>query len=230
MDRETSTAPSEPLVTTPPGAVIFDMDGVLIDSEPLHQQVEQQIFREAGICLSAREHARFLGMSSPNMWDLVRRNYGVKTPQEELLQREQELYQAILEQQGVPLVPGVEALLEQLQCRGIPRAIASSAPMEQIEYTLANTPLGRFFSVTVSGAGLPRSKPDPEIFLLAARDLGYAPEECLVIEDAPAGVAAAGAAGMTCIGFANPHSGEVDLSAADRVCHSMEEVAALLNL
>lgn len=210
-------------------AVIFDMDGVLIDSEPLHQRVEQQIFRESGLSLSAREHARVLGMSSPNMWDLVRREYGLARSREELLRREEELYRECLEREGVPLVPGVLALLEFLEDRGVPRALASSAPMEQIEYALTRTPLGRFFSVTLSGATLPRSKPDPEIFLLAARGLGCAPQVCLVVEDAPAGVAAARGAGMSCIAFANPNSGQVDLGAADRICHSLDEITALLS-
>lgn len=205
-------------------AVIFDMDGVILDSEPLHQQLEARMYQELGISVSAEEVRSYIGVNSYEMWRTFRERHGVTRSVEELVQIERDRYRRIVAEQGVPFVPGVLELIRNLAGRGIRLAVASSAPREQIDHALESAEMTALFQARVSGDEVLRSKPDPAIFLLAAERLRVDTGACIVIEDAPHGVAAARAAGMRCIGFADPESGSLDLSKADMVCSSMEEV------
>lgn len=209
-------------------AVIFDMDGVILDSEPLHQELEAQMFRELGAVISQAEAREYIGVNSFEMWRVIRERHSISASVEELVRLERDRYRAIMNNGGVPFVPGVLDLIRHLAGCGARLAVASSAPLEQIDHALAATGVESLFRARVSGDEVPRSKPDPDIFLQAAKKLGVNPSECVVIEDAPHGVTAARSAGMLCIGFANARSGDLDLRGAHQVCHSMEEIHSVM--
>ena len=203
-------------------AVIFDMDGVLYDSEPIHFALEQDLFRELGLSIGEAEHHGFVGTTSREMWTRLRDRYGLSSSVEELVRTEQARYLARLElSQDVHPVDGILPLVESLAERDIALAVASSAPMEQIELITRRFGIRERFAALVSGSGLPRSKPHPDVFLEAAGRLDVPPGACVVIEDAANGVEAARRAGMACVGFRNPGSGNQDLGGADLVVDDM---------
>lgn len=200
--------------------ILFDMDGVLVDSEPLHLEVEEAIFEELGINISKEEHFSYVGMAPLEVWTTIRRRYDLEIPAKRLFQLEQERKFALFQKREVSLVEGVLPLLQQLHEKGYPIALASSSPRRIIELFVEKTGVGDFFRFLISAEEVERGKPAPDIFLAAAERLGCSASDCLVIEDSANGVQAAKAAGMYCIGFQNPNSGYQDLSVADRVVES----------
>lgn len=208
--------------------VIFDMDGVIIDSEPLHFAVERTLFAELGLPVGETEHAGFVGCSSRTMWETLRSRYGLDRQTADLVLYERRRYREALQAEGVPFMPGMVDLIRELASGGVAVAIASSAPHEQIDEVVRTGALASAVRVRVSGDDVPHSKPDPAIFLRAATLMGADPYACTVVEDSEHGVSAARAAGMRCIGFRNPNSGAQNLSRADAVVDGVEELRALL--
>lgn len=202
--------------------VIFDMDGVIIDSEPIYMQVEQDLFTEVGLEVSHEEHTRFVGRS--DLWKVLKETYSLDINIEEIHKEENKRYLDIINNSfsGDP-IDGVVDLIEQLHKDGIKLVLASSSEMKNIELVLTKFGLISYFDLRISGADLPTSKPHPEIFEKAAEMAETEPEQCLVIEDSENGVRAAKAANMTCIGFRNPNSGNQDLSEADWIIQSFDE-------
>ena len=213
-------------------ALIFDMDGVLVDSEPLHFAVEREVFADLGLHIDAHEHHALVGMTPLHIWQVLRERYQLEATAEELKQQEADRKMHHFEQQEIPLVEGVDRLLERLRTEEIPLALASSSPRRIIELFIRKTDTARFFTFTISGEEVPEGKPAPDIFLEAARRLKVPPERCTVIEDSHNGLRAALAAGMRAVGFQNPHSGQQDLGEAhlriDRF--SEENLERILNL
>ena len=218
-------------------AIIFDMDGVIIDSEPLHMRLEDELFNDLGLGLDVQARAAFLGVSNRDMWQQLKRDHHLSQSVEELIELGSRRYRDAVATEKVPYVPGAVELIRELHARGVPVAIASSSASGWITKTVADAGLEDAITVFVGGDQVAKSKPDPEIFLRAAAGLTGAssssgdPEtdRFIVIEDSPNGVRAAKAAGLYCIGFANPNSGSPDLHGTDRVCSSMEEVGRVLN-
>ncbi len=198
------------------------MDGVLVDSEPLHMEVERAIFRELGLDIPLEAHHRFIGMVPLKIWSVIRERYGLAEDPATLKRREQERKYELFRQRPIPLVPGVRRLLKTFRERGYPLALASSSPRQIIELFTEKTGTRASFEFLLSGEEVANGKPAPDIFLESARRLGAPPAACFVIEDSGNGVRAAKAAGMACIGFQNPHSGEQDLAPADLIVHSFE--------
>lgn len=209
-------------------AVIFDMDGVLIDSEPTHERIEQELFEELGITLTQAEHRRYQGTGSLEMWRSIIEEHALDSEAVSLSKRHRGRFLGYLREGEVPRIPGILELLSDLRSRGIPLAVASSSTGPVVRSVLSYTGVEELFGVVVSGDEVARSKPAPDIFLLAAERLGLAPERCLVVEDSENGVAAAKAAGMACLGFRNPGSGSPALSGADYRVESAEELATVL--
>ena len=200
-------------------AFIFDMDGVIYDSEPIHAKAKKLVLAEWGISISDERLATFVGRSSRDFYGtMVKENPQCRASWQELADRKHSLYRTMLaEDDSVKAMPGIRDLLERIRKAGYPIGLGSSSTMEMIELVLTRLDLKDYFSVLVSGNDLPKSKPDPMIFLTVAERLGVSPSICTVIEDATAGVAAAKAAGMYCIGYYNPNSGPQDLSRADMI-------------
>lgn len=207
--------------------VIFDMDGVIIDTEPLHHQAFFTQFAELGITVSDALYASFLGSSTRNVFQRLKQEFSLPQEVEELLRRKRELFnEAFDTDAGLDLLPGVRTIIEDLRQHGIQLVLASSASKATIARVFNRFGLGPYFSHLVSGEDFAQSKPNPEIFLHAATLAETPVTECIVIEDSANGVAAAKTAGIYCIGYASPHSAGQDLRLADRVVQDFSELSA----
>ena len=208
--------------------VIFDMDGVIIDTEPIHHHAFFTQFAELGITVSDALYASFLGSSTRNVFQRIKQEFGLPQQVDELLRRKRELFnQAFDTDADLDLLPGVRALIEDIQRHGIQLVLASSASKATITRVFDRFELGPYFTHRVSGEDFAQSKPNPEIFVHAARLAQTPVAECIVIEDSANGVAAAKAAGIYCIGYASPHSAGQDLRLADRVIRNFSELSAI---
>jgi beta-phosphoglucomutase family hydrolase len=212
-------------------AVIFDMDGVIVDSEPLHKAVERQMFVELGMDVTpARQHA-FTGTSNAIMWTQLKAEYHLPESVETYVTMKEERFLRLLRiDTTITLIPGVEAVLHSLFERAIPVGLASSSSVENIKIVLERFNLNRYFRAVASGEEVPLSKPNPDVFLLAAKRIGVKATDCLVIEDSANGAKAAKAAGMFCVGLKVDEQNHQDLALADRVITSFSEFQRLPEL
>jgi HAD superfamily hydrolase (TIGR01509 family) len=203
-------------------AVIFDMDGVISDTQMLHAEVEARLLEDWGVRMTAEEiTARFAGVADHDFFPAA---LGRPLAAEELGEIVARKWRDMADAAPGRIVAmeGAVDLIRLLRARGLPLAVASSSPMSFIHQVLDELGIADAFAVRATGEEVPAGKPAPDVFLLAARRLDVEPAACLVIEDAPAGVAAARAAGMRCIGLA-PDGGS-RLAAADAVIRSLREV------
>ena len=179
-------------------AVIFDMDGVLIDSEPQHFESTNLCLEPEGAYLDEDAALAYLGWNERAFWGALKERFGLTKDVEHYIAERSQIVVELL-RRDLPVAEGALELLEELHSRGVSLAVASSSERDLIEYVLEESGFARFFQEIASGCEVTRSKPDPEIFLLAATRLQVDPSECLVFEDAPHGVKGALAAGMSCI-------------------------------
>lgn len=207
-------------------AVIFDMDGVIIDSEPAHVKFEKEIFKNLGIAVTEEEHMGFVGTTSYYMWETLRVKNELKQSLEELVSNDRVQYLEYLksDKNEVVLIEGVREFIKELHDNGVKLAIASSSPLDVIKIVVNRYELQEFFDELVTGDYVENSKPSPDVFLYAANKLGVKPEECIVIEDSCNGTKAAKNAGMKCIGYKNLNSGDQDLSCADIIMDSFLKI------
>ena len=211
-------------------AVLFDMDGVIIDSEPLHTKAFQDSMKQFGMDLTEEYCNQFIGRTDRYMAEVLIEEFQLQESVDTLLEAKNSKKRQYEKEIGYPAVPYVKELIMDLAENHIKLAIASSSPMEAIQETVKSLGLSEYFDQYISGMDLKHSKPAPDIFLKAASSLGVNPRECLVIEDSTHGIAAAKAADMTCIGFYNPNSGNQDLSKADIIIEGFDEInTAFLN-
>jgi beta-phosphoglucomutase family hydrolase len=200
-----------------PQAVIFDMDGVLVDSEPFHYKNETRMFKKLGINISDEEHANFTGVATDVMWQIISQTrelpYSVAALTE-LTVIESNHYFGSLEK--IEPLPGLVGLLEKLNAIGIPLAVATSSDAVTMRNILEKSGLRKYFRFTVCRNDVANSKPAPDVFLRAAHLLGVEPKDCVVFEDSRNGIKAAKAAGMYCIAYSGSNSGDQDQSLADR--------------
>jgi HAD superfamily hydrolase (TIGR01509 family) len=205
-------------------AVVFDLDGILIDSEHVWDEVRQQLADERGGHWNENASRDMMGMSSIEWSRYMRDVVGLtEEPEEisaEVVRRLEDRYRREL-----PLIPGAEQAVESLAARW-PLALASSSNRELIDLVLGSSGLGRYFTASVSSEEVARGKPAPDVFLEAARRLGVEPIHCAAVEDSENGILAAKAAGMRTIAIPNPHypPHEDALAAADVVLASIEEL------
>jgi beta-phosphoglucomutase len=187
-------------MSVPVEAIIFDMDGVLLDSNPVHRSVWELFNRGYGLETTADMHRRMYGKHND---DIVRDFFGNALSDEEVVARgraKEELYRKMAEPRLEELlVPGVRKFLKQYH--NLPKAIATNAEPENVNLLLDGTGLRPFFDVVVDGHQVDRPKPFPDIYLKAAELLGIAPAACVVFEDSHSGVEAAWLAGMRVIGL-----------------------------
>lgn len=207
-------------------AIIFDMDGVIVDSEPRHERAFREVFAEMGY---GRTHGidfpAYYGRSDRALWlDFIARHRPTQ-PIEELIDRKQRAFLRIISEER-PLFEDAPRLVKRLSLR-YKLALASGSLHAVIDAVLAMGDLRRFFPVVASSQDVPRGKPAPDIFLRAAEALGVAPATCCVIEDSAAGVEAARAAGMVSIAITNSLPA-AKLSRADHVVSTYREIEALL--
>ena len=175
--------------------VIFDMDGVLVQSGPPHKASWRAVARQDGIDLTDEAFERTFGMSSR---EIVRKIWGPQITDDEVRRIDEEkerIYRQLISG-NVPLSPGARETLARLAEAGYVLAVGTSGPPENVELVLRETGLGRYFAATVNGLEVPHGKPAPDIFLKAAERAGLRPADAVGVEDAPVGIDAALAAGM----------------------------------
>lgn len=181
-----------------PRAVIFDMDGLLVNSEPVWEVIEDAILAERGKVLTAEGRSPLIGRRMADFWQGMKETFGLDDPIEDLVA---DVIQRFLENlpAGAPEQPGASDLIAFLHAEGVPIAIASSSPNAIIDGVVASRGWLHYFPVRVSGDEVAAGKPAPDVFIEAARRLGVEPSQCLILEDSRNGVRAAVASGATCI-------------------------------
>lgn len=209
-------------------AVVFDLDGLLVDSEPVQIAAWEAFLAELGHTLDDALLAEMFGLRLMDSARLVRDRLGLPLTVEEVMARRDAHFFAALPGRLHPM-PGARELVAALQARGVPLALATSGHRRYVDLALESAAIPKVFDVEVTGEMVQRGKPDPETFLTAARLLDVAPERCLVLEDSPNGVRAAKNAGMTCIAIPNDDTSGLDLSLADEVMGGLEEVLVWLD-
>ncbi len=203
-------------------AVIWDMDGTIADTAQYHHKGWQIVFRKRGTNYTEEDFRRNTGKRSDT---IVREVLGEKIPQNEIteiIQEKDETFRQLMGQ-NIKLFPGVLRLITSLKEHGFKIAIASSAPMENIQLITQSLKIDNCFDAIISGWEVTKGKPHPQTFLLAAEKLGVEAEDCIVIEDAISGVAAGKRANMRCIAVTNTTSRE-ELREADLVIDTLEEI------
>ncbi len=203
-------------------AIIFDMDGVIVDSEPLHFELERGLLEELGGHISPEEHNNFVGTTDYYMWSTFKKQFNIELSVEEMIHIKKERF--IENIHKLELVDHFKELLLTLYNENYLLGLASSNNRKAVNMIVEKFDLDKYLQFIISGEEVTKGKPNPEIFLTAAKKTNVHPSQCLVIEDATNGVEAAKAAGMKCIGFQNPNSGNQDLSGADLVIDSLQNL------
>jgi HAD superfamily hydrolase (TIGR01509 family) len=203
--------------------VIFDLDGVIVDSEPVHQAIEKRLFNELEIEVPELFHQTLVGMNEENLWGAVLSAFNLDIDAQTIINKKRTYLRFYLEDmQSLLPIPDVIPLIKALNKDNLSLVLASSSPRFYIKAILKNFAIYQKFDALVSGEEVSNSKPAPDIFLEAARRIGKEPRSCLVIEDSTNGIKAAKAAGMKVIGFRNSPSGGQDFSGADYIIDSFK--------
>ena len=210
-------------------AVIFDLDGVLADSEPWWNQIDAKLLAEYGVTYRGEYHRNVLGVSYRVAVEFYKNAFHIAAPVEELMRRRGEIATEFFAK-GVDLFPSAKATLEQLREMKLHLAVATSSVSNSARPFLERTGIARFFETIITGDEIGRGKPHPDIYLLTAEKLGVPASACLVIEDALSGIAAAKGAKM-CVAaipdrrFVDPREYQKE---ADYVLGSLSEIPALI--
>lgn len=202
------------------------MDGVIVDTEPVHHFAYQQHFKQLNIEVSAELYASFTGNSTKNIYERLKSAYGLKEEVMDLVEVKRNLFNEAFDQkEDLFLLDGVEVLIQDLHQNGIQLVLASSSANVTIQRIFNRFDLDKYFTHKVSGEDFPKSKPHPAIFLKAA-ELAQTPVgNCIVIEDSTNGIMAAKAAGIYCVGYDSFHSKLQDYSLADQVISHFNELS-----
>lgn len=207
------------------------MDGVIVDTEPVHRYAYFKQFEELNIEVTEAMYTSFTGFSTKNTFQTLKEQFQLQHEVEDLIQRKRNIFNDAFDTKAdLELLEGVRNLIEDLYQNGIQLILASSASKVTIDRVFTRFGLHDFFTHIVSGEDFPKSKPHPAIFEHAA-SLSMAPKEnCIVIEDSTNGVKAAKAAGIYCVGYESEHSKDQNLDEADKVITHFKELNADLVL
>ena len=208
--------------TQPIEAVIFDMDGVLADSEPLYHLSMNQVLQAHGHSLTDEDNRIILGTTVIHTWKWLKDRFGLDGELEEWIGVYDRIILKNLKENVEPS-PGLYDLLDSLKARGLLIGLASSSQANWVDTVLTTLDVKDRFSVVVSGDMVTNGKPAPEIFLKAAGELGAEPSRCLVFEDSPHGIQAGTSAGMTVVAVLSDLTRDLDLSLADRRIESLSD-------
>ncbi len=211
-------------------AIIFDMDGVLIDSEPHHAKIEKQLFAKLNLNISDEEHSTYMGKATDVMWKEIINDKKLSYSSKKLVRQNEEISKRHFAQQKLAPMDGLVEILEKLKKNNIPMAVASSSCQKIIDVILKSNGLDKYFKYMVSSEQVGGSKPEPDIFLHTAKLLGVKPEECIVIEDSTNGIRAAKAANMFCIAYNGMSANNQDQSLADAQISNFSELENIFKL
>jgi HAD superfamily hydrolase (TIGR01509 family) len=207
--------------------VIFDMDGVIVDTEPLHFFAYYEHFKALNIEVPHELYATFTGFSTKNTYQKIKETFALDHEIEDLIQGKRDFFNGLFDtKQDLEMLPGVFDLIKDLHANGLQLVLASSASKVTIKKVFDRFDLHQYFTHSVSGEDFPKSKPHPAIFEKAAELSGSPIEECIVIEDSTNGIKAAKAAGIFCVGYVSEHSKLQELNEADIIISHFNELDA----
>jgi beta-phosphoglucomutase family hydrolase len=207
-------------------AVLFDMDGVIVDTEPLHRKAYHKMFDDVNIKVDSVLYESFTGQSTINICKRLVEHFKLNDSPEHLMGLKRKHYKHLFNNDDeLALIDGVLDLIKDYHSNGIALVVASSASMLGINQIFERFDLNQYFSAKFSGADLKKSKPHPEIFIKAAESTGFSKSKCMVIEDSTNGIKAAHAAGIFCTGFKSEHSSGQDYTLANIIIESFKEIA-----
>jgi HAD superfamily hydrolase (TIGR01509 family) len=207
--------------------VIFDMDGVIVDTEPLHYHAYHQHFKHLNIEVPHEMYAGFTGLSTKNTYQKLKENFNLEHEVEALIQSKRDFFNGLFDtKEDLELLPGVFDLIKDLHSNGLQLVLASSASNITIKKVFDRFNLHQYFTHKVSGEDFPQSKPHPAIFLKASELSGTPVTECIVIEDSTNGIKAANAAGIFVVGYKSENTAPQELSAANKVISHFSELNA----
>jgi HAD superfamily hydrolase (TIGR01509 family) len=202
------------------------MDGVIVDTEPVHHFAYQQHFKQLNIDVSPEMYASFTGNSTKNIYERLKSVYGLKEDVLDLVEVKRNLFNDAFDQkEDLYLLDGVEELIQELHQNGMQLILASSSANVTIQRIFNRFDLDQYFTHKVSGEDFPKSKPHPAIFQKAAELAKTQVDHCIVIEDSTNGIMAAKAAGIYCVGYDSFHSKMQDYSLADKVISHFNELS-----
>ncbi len=206
-------------------AVIFDMDGVIVDTEPVHRYAYFKHFDELNVLVTDEMFATYTGNSTRNVFQKLKNTFEINHEVEDLIQRKRAIFNDAFDtKEDLYLIEGVENLIQNLHSNGFELIVASSASKVTIERVFKRFHLHQYFSHIVSGEDFPKSKPHPAIFEHAASLSKFPKNECIVIEDSWNGIEAAVGAGIFCVGYNSEHSKMQDLSKANTIINHFDEL------
>ncbi|WP_299339161.1 HAD family phosphatase [uncultured Psychroserpens sp.] len=206
-------------------AALFDMDGVVVDSEPLHNKAYYQMFDDVNIEVSDELYASFTGQSTLEICKQLIDHFKLPLGPQTLVDIKRHHFKHLFDTDtSLSLIDGVHELIKDYHSHGMTLVLASSASMTNINRVFERFDLNQYFVAKISGADLKASKPHPEIFEKAAELSGHIPNDCFVIEDSTNGIAAAKAAGLYCVGFDSFHSEDQDYDKADLVVSDFKAI------
>lgn len=207
-------------------AVLFDMDGVIVDTEPLHHKAYFGMFNTLNIEVSEAHYQTFTGQSTINVCKNLCDHFKLKSNPVDLVQIKRNIFKDLFKNDpNLQLIDGALSLIKEYHENGLTLVLASSASMGTIDSVFSRFDLDQFFIAKLSGADLQASKPHPEIFLKAADASGFQKQNCLVIEDSTNGIKAAKAANIFCVGYKSIHSKNQDYSLANKVINNFNEIS-----
>lgn len=205
------------------------MDGVLVDSEPVHLESTIRMMREDfGIDFTAEDNQEFLGSTDRHMYETLKSRHNLSPSRDELIERRKAIYVEMLQTEGIPWRDGILHLVAELRQRNIRVGMASSGLRWVIEMILKTGEVRHLFEVVVTGDDVITPKPAPDIYTEAIRQLGLAASSCAAIEDTDVGVSSANAAGAFTIAFPAPSTEHMDFSHANRHVTNVEEIRQIL--
>tara|TARA_B100000795_G_scaffold159178_1_gene119649 strand:- start:11671 stop:12327 length:657 start_codon:yes stop_codon:yes gene_type:complete len=206
-------------------AVLFDMDGVIVDTEPLHRKAYFLMFNDMDIDVTEAMYTGYTGQSTLNICKQLVTYFNITTPPETLVAIKRKHFKYLFENDtSLQLLDGVLDLIKNYHNHGLTLVLASSASMPNINRIFKRFDLDQYFVAKLSGADLKESKPHPEIFIKAAEASGQPKKQCMVIEDSSNGIKAANQAGIFVVGYDSKHSTDQDYSNANKVVGSFTEI------
>jgi HAD superfamily hydrolase (TIGR01509 family) len=203
--------------------VVFDLDGVIVDSEPVHERATDEYMASLGIPRDEALSQDMMGRRIRDLTDVLAKRLG--RPPDEVFAEREAIFWHLLERDGPRPMPGLEPAIARLKAAGLELAVATSGTRSYVDFTLERLGVAAAFKLVVSGEDVTHGKPDPETYLLAAELLGAGPADCVALEDTLHGVTAARAAGMHAVAVPNALTAGMDFSGANAVVADLEAAA-----
>ncbi len=203
-------------------AVIFDFDGVVVNSEPLHRQAERQALLRCGLRINDTELEQYRDCMDEYMFGELIKKYALRCTIEHLYAEKMKIYRSLMDARA-PVIDGVPKLIEKLKAKKLKIALTTRSPADVVLPLLKKYKLYQHFDAIVTANDITQCNPSSEVYTRAASRLGVKPEQCVVVEDCGIAIDAVKKLGMYCIGFKNLHTGNEDLSNADFIIASIRD-------